>query len=171
MKKGLTLLFATVHFFQAFAQTDSLKWVKEINEQVWKPFVTSFTSGNNEGFKALHSKRITRVIVDDNVIKDFDKYFPPAQNKPNPTAIGSTNNNTQRLFELRFDKRIANGNKAWETGYYKGTVAEPGKEARVYYGRFFVVLEKENGIWKIIVDADTGKEATRENFEAAAPME
>lgn len=166
MKKGLTLLFATVLFFQTFAQTDSLKWVKEINEQVWKPFVASFTSGNNEGFKALHSKRITRVIVDNNVIKDFDKYFPPAQNKSN-----STNNTTQRLFELRFDKRIANGNKAWETGFYKGTVIESGKETRTYYGRFFVVLEKENGIWKIIVDADTGKEATKENFETALPME
>jgi hypothetical protein len=171
MKKGITLLFATVLFFQTFAQTDSLKWVKEINEQVWKPFVTSLTSGNNDRLKALHSKRITRVLVDDNVIKDFDKYFPPAQNKSNPTATGSTNNNTERLFELRFDKRIANGSKAWETGYYKGTVMETGKETRAYYGRFFVVLEKEKGTWKIIVDADTGKEATKKNFDAALPME
>lgn len=166
MKKGITLLFVTVLFFQCFAQTDSLKWVKEINEQVWKPFVTSLTSGNNGNFKTLHSKRITRVLVDNNVIQDFDKYFPLDQNKSS-----STNNNIQRLFELRFDKRIANGNKAWETGYYKGTVMEPGKETRTYYGRFFVVLEKENGLWKIIVDADTGKGATRESFEAAAPME
>jgi hypothetical protein len=140
MKKVLLLLCATVLFFQCFAQTDSLKWVKEINEQVWKPFVASLTSGNNEGFKALHSKRVTRVLVDNNVIQDFDKYFPPTQNKSN-----STNNTTQLLFELRFDKRIANGNKAWETGYYKGTVMEHGKETRTYYGRFFVVLEKENG--------------------------
>jgi hypothetical protein len=167
MKKRLLPFLAILLFLQAQAQSDSIKWVKEINEQIWRPFVASLTSGNNEGFKALHSKRITRVLVDDNVIKDFDKYFPPAQKKSN----SANNKNTQLLFELRFDKRIANGKKAWETGYYKGTVTGSGKETRTYYGRFFVALEKENGRWKIIVDADTGKEATRENFEAAAPME
>ena len=45
------------------------------------------------------------------------------------------------------------------------------KEARSYYGRFFVVLEKENGTWKILVDADTGKDANEENFNQAFPME
>jgi hypothetical protein len=59
------------------AQSDSLKWVTEINEQVWKPFVTHFISGNKEGFRNVHSKHITRVEIDRGVVMDHDKYFPP----------------------------------------------------------------------------------------------
>jgi len=76
-----------------------------------------------------------------------------------------------RTFEPRFDKRICNGNKAWETGFYKGSVTEAGKEKQVYYGRFFVVLEKEEGVWKIITDADTTVDGNAGNFDKALPME
>ena len=152
-------------FSNATAQSDSLKWVKEINEQVWKPFVTHFISGNNEGFSSVHSKRITRVEIDRNRLLDYNKYFPDTE-----ANAKQGEKNVNRLFELRFDKRINNGTKAWESGYYKGTVMKEGKEPRSYYGRFFVVLEKENGTWKILVDADTGKDANEENFITAFPM-
>lgn len=38
----------------ANAQADCLKWVKEINEQVWTPFIAHFISGNKEGFNQVH---------------------------------------------------------------------------------------------------------------------
>jgi hypothetical protein len=166
MKKLLLLPVAALFFFQANAQSDSLKWVKEINEQVWKPFITHFISGNKEGFRSVHSKRITRVEIDRNKVLDYEKYFPPINpNAPQPKR------NSNHLFELRFDKRISNGTKAWESGYYKGTVIEEGKEPRSWYGRFFVVLEKEEDTWKILVDADTGASANEENFNKAFSME
>lgn len=166
MKKLSLIVAATLFFFYCNAQTDSLKWVNEINEQVWKPFVAHFISGNKEGFRNVHSKRITRVEIDRGRVLNYEKYFPPVDpngKKPSPGF--------QRLFELRFDKRISDGIKAWESGYYKGTVIQEGKEPRSYYGRFFVVLEKEEGVWKILVDADTGKEANEENFSKASAME
>ncbi|MBL7703659.1 MAG: hypothetical protein JNM14_15520 [Ferruginibacter sp.] len=166
MKKMLLLPIWVCVLSFASAQTDSLKWVNEINEQVWKPFVTHFISGNTEGFSSVHSKRVTRVEIDRGILKDYEKYFPPVAPASSPVK-----KNTSRLFELRFDKRISNGTKAWETGYYKGTVMQEGKEPRSYYGRFFVVLEKEEGVWKILVDADTGKEANEENFGKAFAME
>jgi len=166
MKKLSLIVAATLFFFYCNAQADSLKWVNEINEQVWKPFVTHFISGNNEGFSSVHSKRITRVEIDGNRLLDYNKYFPATDANTKPGK-----KNVNRLFELRFDKRISNGNRAWETGYYKGTVMQEGKEPRSYYGRFFVVLEKEEGVWKILVDADTGKEANEENFSKASAME
>jgi hypothetical protein len=150
----------------AASSADSLKWVNEINEQVWKPFTTHLISGDKAAFSSVHSKQITRVQIDDGVILDFEKYFPPQDKKnSNPSK------KNDRKFELRFDKRISNGAHAWESGYYKGSVLQDGKETRTYYGRFYVVLQKENGNWKILVDADTGKEATKENFETARPME
>ena len=150
----------------ANAQQDSLKWVKEINEQVWKPFITHFTSGNKEGFRSVHSKRVTRVEIDQGVVLDYEKYFPPVD-----PSSPQQNRNSKRLFELRFDKRISNGTRAWESGFYKGTVLQEGKPPRSYYGRFFVVLEKEGDTWKILVDADTHKDATEENFSKAFAME
>ena len=164
MKKYLLLSVVDLFFLNAAAQQDSLKWVTEINEQVWKPFITHFISGNKEGFRSVHSKRITRVEIDRGIVQDYEKYFPPID--ANSPAV-----RRNRLFELRFDKRISNGTQAWESGYYKGTVMQEGKEPRSYYGRFFVVLEKEDGGWKILVDADTGKEANEENFNKAFPME
>lgn len=165
MKRSSLLIASVLFFGNCFAQSDSLKWVTEINEQVWKPFIAHFISGNKEGFRAVHSKKITRVEIDRGVVMDFDKYFPPV------TAGGKQPSQTyQRKFELRFDKRISNGSSAWESGYYKGTMIQEGKEPRSYYGRFYVVLEKENDGWKIIVDADSGKEANEEKFNKAAAM-
>jgi hypothetical protein len=166
MKRLLLLAIAFLFFLHANAQPDSLKWVKEINEQVWKPFIAHFISGNKEGFRNVHSKRITRVEIDGGRVLDYDKYFPPID--PNSPAVKKSGN---RLFELHFDKRVSNGTKAWESGYYKGTMMHEGKEPRSYYGRFYVVLEKEAGTWKILVDADTGKDANEENFSKAFAME
>ncbi|MBK8494215.1 MAG: nuclear transport factor 2 family protein [Chitinophagaceae bacterium] len=166
MKKLLLVLVIALFSQPAMSQSDSLKWVKEINEQVWKPFITHLISDDKEGFRSVHSKRITRIEIDGNAVLDYEKYFPTID----PNAI-PVKKNSKLIFGLRFDKRISNGTRAWETGYYKGTVMQEGKEPRSYYGRFFVVLEKENGTWKILVDADTGKAANEENFNKAFPME
>jgi hypothetical protein len=166
MKRFLLLHACLFALLQVPAQADST-CTGEINTEVWKPFIKHFTSGNKKAFRELHSKRITRVLIDDNRVQDHHDYFP----KKEESDTLARKQNFSRLFELRFDKRICNGNKAWESGFYKGTVLYPGKPSKVYYGRFFVVLEKEAGAWKIIVDADTGKDATAKNFENARPME
>ena len=168
MKKKLILAAGIMGFLYAGAQPDSAKCISEINTAVWKPFVKHLISGNKKSFRALHSKRITRVLIDNNLLQDYDQYFPLQDQKD---TLSINNRNISRGFELRFDKRICNGSKAWETGYYKGTITEAGKEGRTYYGRFFVILEKEDGGWKIIVDADTGKDASPENFNRAVPIE
>lgn len=166
MKKYFLLGAAILFSCLANAQSDSLRWVREINEQVWKPFITHLVSGDKAAFSSVHSKRITRVEIDRGVILDFEKYFPPAEANSGPPK-----KKADWLFELRFDKRVSNGVKAWESGYYKGTVTQEGKDPRSYYGRFFVVLEKEKNTWKILVDADTGKDANEENFSKSSPME
>lgn len=165
MKKFKLFLLALLIYSGVNAQTDSLKWVTEINEQVWKPFTAHFISGNKEGFKSLHSKRIARIIIDNGIIKNFDQYFPkPGENESSEKKYSS------RAFELRFDKRISNGTTAWETGFFKGTVYQEGKEPRTYFGQFYILLEKEDGIWKIVMDADSNKAANAELFNKASPM-
>jgi len=56
-----------------FSQTDSMQ--RQINEQVWKPFIESFNKGDDETFSGVHSKEIIRVMQDDKQIIGFDQYF------------------------------------------------------------------------------------------------
>jgi hypothetical protein len=164
MKKVIILAVLLTFYGVASAQGDTA-CIKEINEAVWKPFVAHLVSGDKKSFAALHSSGITRVEIDRNRVQDFNQYFPP------PLENDNKDNKRKMEFELRFDKRICNGIRAWETGYYKGTILQEGKSPRSYYGRFMVVLQKEAGTWKILVDADTGKDATENTFSAASPME
>jgi|GEM_PF-3187730 len=76
MGKYFMAIAAIVIFAKATAQADKFNCNKEINEAVWKPFVNHFLSGNNPAFLALHSKRITRVQIDQNILQDYEKYFP-----------------------------------------------------------------------------------------------
>jgi Uncharacterized MobA-related protein len=62
---------------------------------------------------------------------------------------GEKKSNMKQTVELRFTKRIGQKELAVEVGIYKTTTTNPGGENQVFYGRFHVVLRKENGIWKI----------------------
>jgi hypothetical protein len=39
------------------------------------------------------------------------------------------------------------------------------------FGGFHVLLRKDNGTWKILMDADTGERDSEENFTKASPAE
>src|SRR4030095_1575039 len=122
---------------------------KDINEQVWKPFIKSFNEGNHEGFAAVHSKDVLRVEQDRNRILDYDQYFP----KNAPKWPGKNN------IELRFLQRIASNDQAFEVGYYKSTHTSADGKVSTGYGKFHVAMRKENGVWKILVDADAKSDA------------
>jgi len=163
MKLFILFLTSLLLAMSSNAQPDSLKRITEINEQVWKPFIIALTSRNNKDLQKLHSKQVTRVEIDNNLVKDYEKYFP--ENNAPPMRKDSLK------FELRFDKRIGRDDREWESGFYKGTVMRAGNINRTYFGRFYVLLWKENGIWKIVLDADTHNGATEEAFNSAAAMD
>ena len=74
MKPLITALLICIgSFHEAHAQNGSLQ--KEINEQVWKPFILAFNNDDDAGFKAVHSKEVIRVERDANHIFGFDQYF------------------------------------------------------------------------------------------------
>lgn len=128
----------------AFPQTDSLQ--KEINEQVWKPFIKAFNNDDNEAFRAVHSKDVIRVIQDNNQVMGYDQYFQKI-----PDSIKTKWGDWKKNIELRFLQRIASKGKAFEVGYYKttNTNAITG-EKRAGFGKFHVLLRKEMGVWKYL---------------------
>jgi ketosteroid isomerase-like protein len=156
MRVLLILLFVST---TAFAQDD-------INEQVWKPFIKGFNEGNTELFMSVHSKDLVRSGRDSKQVLDWDQY-----NKQ--TTEWYSKRSAKYNIELHFTERISNDHQAIDVGVYKTSWSTADGKSGVGYGRFHVVLRKENGTWKILVDTDSneGKTIGEAQFIAAKPME
>ena len=165
MIKFLLAVVSLLCYGLCFGQTASFQ--KEINEQVWKPFIKAFNSNDNDGFRAVHSREVIRVVQDDNRVLGYDEYF-----KTIPDSLKAKWANWKKDIELRFIQRIAAIDKAFEVGYYKSTSTNVVTgEKRSGYGKFHVLLRKENGVWKILMDADANEKTDETVFLSAQPME
>jgi ketosteroid isomerase-like protein len=148
-----------------FSQSDSLQ--NQINEQVWKPFINAINSGDNDALSKVHSKEVARVMQDNNKIIGYSEYF-----KKVPDSIKAKWSDWKSNIELRFVQRIASAGKAFEVGYYKTTSTNSKTgEKRTGYGKFHVLLRKENGTWKILMDADANEKTDEKVFITAQPIE
>ena len=156
---SLPLLFA----LPLKAQKDSIRRI--INKDVWIPFIKAFNEGDREAFLAVHSKDVSRVL--DNTIWDYNEY---AQHTQQGNAAMKQKKMAQKL-ELRFTRRVANGDRAYDVGYYKGTATDADGKSRSYYGKFTVLLRKEEGRWKILMDQDSPEDASEATFQKASPIE
>jgi ketosteroid isomerase-like protein len=165
MAKFLLVTVGLLYCGLSFSQTDNLQ--QEINEQVWKPFVKAFNNNDNEAFKAVHSKEVIRVIRDDNRLLGYDEYF-----KKVPESEKAKWAHWKKNIELRFIQRIASTDKAFEVGYYKSTSTDTTTgEKRSGYGKFHVLLRRENGVWKILMDADAKEKTDETIFLSGTPLE
>lgn len=163
--KHLFILLLTTVSIASFSQNPQ----SEINEQVWKSFIKNFNEGNTAGFMAVHSKDVVRSPRDQKVIWNWEEYN-------RQQSLGDANDkkeNRRRNLELRFTERFANGDLAFHVGIYKTTYIFSDGRTQDYFGRFHVVLRKENGIWKILVDTDSteGHMIEEKDFLAATPLE
>ncbi len=162
MRTLILLLFVGT---TAFAQNVQ----KEIDEQVWKPFIKGFSEGNTELFMSVHSKDLVRSGRDSKEVLNWDQYCKQ-------TAEGNKRRkerNQTMWIELRFTERINNDNQAIDVGIYATSWSSPDARTGIGYGRFHVVHRKENGKWKILVDTDSSEGETigEAQFKAAKPME
>jgi ketosteroid isomerase-like protein len=140
----------------------------EINKHVWEPFIASFNNHQAEAFMAVHSKDVVRSPRDGKIVWNWDEY-KKSQAEGDKEDIKA---NRKRTLILRFTERIANNDLAIEVGVYKTSYLLPDGKTMDYYGRFHVVLRKENGNWKILVDTDSSENGTitEKDFQAAKPM-
>ena len=140
-----------------------------INDQVWKPFISTYNNRDTHGFMAIHSKDVVRSPRDAKMVLNWNEYY---EQQKRGDDQGKTSGNKRELG-LRFTERIANENQAMEVGIYKVIITEKARNIRTFYGRFHVALRKENGIWKILVDTDTseGNTIDEQDYLQAHPME
>jgi ketosteroid isomerase-like protein len=141
---------------------------KQINEQVWKPFIKTFNEHNTSGFMTVHSKDVTRSPRDSKSVWNWEEYSKEQ-------AAGDQQDikeKRKRTLELRFTERINSKDRAIDVGVYKTSYLLQDGSKQDYFGRFHVVLRKEKGIWKIFVDTDSseGNMIGEKEFLRASPM-
>ena len=147
-----------------FGQKQSFQ--QEINAQVWTNFIKGFNERDNALFSSVHSKDFIRVIRDNQQIFGYNKAFEEESEE-----VRKRLEPWKRNIELRFIERIASDDKAFEVGYYKTSVINSTtNEKRVGYGKFHVLLKKENGQWKILMDADIQGNVDEAMFQSANTM-
>ena len=83
----------------------------------------------------------------------YDQYF-----KKIPDSLKAKWVNWKKNIELGFTQRISSEDKAFEVGFYKriSINTQTGEQGKSF-GRFHVLLRKENGTWKIIMMLIPGK--------------
>lgn len=156
-------------FLISISSAASAQHEKEINDQIWKPFIASFNEFDTDKFMALHSKELVRSSRDSKTVLNWDQYYQEQQQGD----IRSKTEQRKRQLELRFIERISNASQAIDVGIYKTTSINNKGERRSFYGKFHVVLRKENGIWRILVDTDSSESNTisESDFTNASPLE
>lgn len=164
----MRFLLSSIVLF-SFAVTEAQTPKQEINNQVWKTFVKAYNAFDTEQFMTVYSKDVIRVPRDQKQILSFADY----KKTVNREYHFNKSYNIKANLEIRFTERFQTATTAYESGIYKISLIENTGKKETIYSKFTVVLRKENGVWKIVMDADSaeGNSITEKDFQAAAPME
>ena len=103
----------------------------------------------------IHSKKLIR-ISGGKKITDYKTYI----NSYKTRFKKAKENKISNIISLRFFERINNDSVASERGIYKLIRIDNSGSKQTYYGQFHVLLTKEEGIWKILMDYDSNEKNT-----------
>lgn len=151
MKPTLGTAILILLTLPVFSQNTQI--LKDINSQVWHNFTKSFETLDYNLFSDLHSDDLIRVGGDNTSLKSKRSYIEEYKKR----WKASTTNQT---ISFRFLERICNNEKASERGIYKLTRNTNSPDQKSYYGKFHVILKKEDNRWKILVDYDSSENNT-----------
>lgn len=147
--KTFKLMCALLFVFQSVF-TQNTEVLTQINTQIWEPFTIAFETSNFELFGSLHSDDLIRIGADGKQILQKDLYIQGYKKN-------WSNNKENRTISFRFLERIANDKLGSERGIYKLTINPQTEKEQSYYGKFHVILRKEDSVWKILIDYDSSE--------------
>jgi ketosteroid isomerase-like protein len=141
---------------------------KEIDAQVWKPFIEGYNSFDTEKFISVYSKSVIRVPIDEKKILSYAEYKKAISRE----YQFNKNYKIKATIELRFTERIHNSDKGYERGIFKIRLTDNNGKPETIYSRFQVLLQKEADVWKITFDSDSaeGSRLTEKDFQSAMAM-
>jgi len=146
-KKSIFLFLLLFTFANSEAQSEI--HLKEIN-QVWEKFYNAFDSLDANLMAEIHSKKLIRISGGKH-IKNYQEYIRGYKANFDKAKKNSVTNK----ISLRFFERINNDSIGSERGIYKLTKLTNRENKQTFYGKFHVLLTKEDGNWKILMDYDS----------------
>jgi hypothetical protein len=149
-------------------KAQSIKNLKDINNTVHLKFYQAFDSLDCSIMQSIHSKKLIRIPADRKTILNYKDYM----DKYKHDFDNVKKNNGTLNISLRFFERLNNDSIASERGIYKFTINKGQKNEQIFYGKFHVILVKEDNTWKILMDYDSNENNTigEEDFNKAHGM-
>lgn len=142
------------------------KHFQEINK-MYLSFQEAFDSLNIDLFAEIHSRELIRV-PGGRRIENYKTYIE----KQRVSFEKAKEEHRTRSIDFRFIERVHNDSIASERGIYKFVSNKNSPDERMSFGKFHVLLMKEDGAWKITVDYDSSEGGTidAEDYKMAAEM-
>jgi len=161
---SLLILSSTTMMSQVVAETIQ----KEIDETVWKHFQSAFENLDAAALNATYAEEVLRVTPEG---IDTEGAFKAR----NITSFQTSKQGGVRIaLDFWFDSRHTNTKTSYEVGFYRISVTA-NNDTNYLYGQFHIVLQKQNGVWKITQDWDTtvinGDAIGKEDFEKKEPIQ
>lgn len=144
----------------ASSHSQELKTFENINV-MWSKFSQAFDALDYKKIADIHTKNLIR-IPNGKQLLNYDTYLMTYK----IDFEQAKKTTAKRAISFRFYKRIHNDSIASEIGVYKVEM-----DNQTYYGKFHVLLAKENGDWKIFMDYDSNEEGTIGEDDYMAAME
>lgn len=140
---------------------------QDVNRDVWFPFVEAYNNMDGQAFMSVHTTDIVRVNRNGKNIragKDYARDMIDYFEREKQSTV-------RHEIELRFLERFYGDETGFEVGIYRVRRTTGGQE-QLFYGKFHVLLRKENGFWKIAMDSDSSNNGTirEEDFVGATPL-
>jgi hypothetical protein len=130
--------------------------LESINNEVWYPFYKAFETLDYQIMASVHSEELSRIPASRGHISTYQEYIEGTKR----SFERKKQNGQTAHISLRFFERITSEKRASERGIYRTIHNKNKPDQHVSYGQFFVLLQKENGRWKIVLDYDSDENGT-----------
>ena len=160
------LLALLLPFFAHAAPSTSAETLRELDRDLWTPFVEGVSSYDDAGYLATRSRDF--VMVDDRGgnFLDYDYYAVDSAQ-----AMQQLRESGVKLSaEVRFDTRRSDGEYASERGLLRIVRVDADGRQSTGITRFHAISRKEDGRWRVLTEhrwADPA--ATQAAFDALPP--
>jgi hypothetical protein len=143
--KTILLLTLFTYFINSGAQTTNEEQIKELNKDIWEPFVKGVNNNDPAMYNAVNSKDFYWVTDGTKPrIMNLQEYIQDAR-----LVMNSRNSKGIRTeIEIRFLNRNINNEFASEKCAVKFTAVSSDGKTEVFYSAMQVFSRKENGVWK-----------------------
>ncbi|GAB3846122.1 DUF4440 domain-containing protein [Dactylosporangium cerinum] len=148
---------------------DRTELLRELNNELWRPFRAAYAARDAAAFLALHSPDLIRASGTDGTVFGLDRYAAQVE----PWFAGMAARGDVLDITFRFTERIAAPDLASERGVYRIVVAPVGADRLTFHGRFHTFARKVGGSWRIAVDYDStdAGAVSAATYEAAAALD